>query len=140
MNSLLPDRQLIKAVIFDFYGVLYLDGRRLNDELLEYIRQLKPKFKIGMISNSSGREINSLLSPNDRALFDELVFSGQVEVAKPHPGIYELAAERLGVKTGECVYIDDDDYRAEGAVKAGMKGLVYQNFNQFKREISYLIS
>lgn len=132
---------MIKAVIFDFYGVLYLEGTHFNEELLEYIRsQLKSKYKIGIISNSSGREINELLSVGDKALFDVMVFSGQLDVAKPHPDIYKIAAQKLGVQPEDCVFVDDDDYRAAGAQAAGMQGIVYQNFNQFKEELAGLVS
>lgn len=131
---------MIKAVIFDFYGVVERQGRP-NEQLLDFTRQkLKPNYKIGLLSNSSGQGIQKFFSDDDKKLFDDMVFSGEVGIAKPHPEIYRLAAKRLGVKPEECIYIDDDDYRVEGAKMAGMQGMVYEDFEQMRTDLAALIT
>ncbi len=130
---------MIKAVIFDFYGVVEQHSRP-NEQLLDFIRQkLKPSYKIGLLSNSSGQGIQKFFSGDDEKLFDDMVFSGEVGIAKPHPEIYKLAAKRLGVKSEECIYIDDDDYRVEGAKTASMPAIVYEDFEQMKTELEALL-
>lgn len=132
---------MIKAIIFDFFGVVFLYGERVNEELMRHInKNLKPKYKIGMISNSSGRSISELLSDEQKKIFDIMVFSAEVGVAKPHPEIYEIAAKRLGVLEAECIYVDDDDFRVAGAKNTGMHGIIYKNFNQMKAELEVLLS
>lgn len=129
---------MIKVVIFDFYGVVERQGQP-NTQLLDFIRQkLKPGYKIGLLSNSSGQGIQKFFS-DDEMLFDDMVFSGEVGVAKPNPEIYKLAAKRLGVKPVDCIYIDDDDYRVEGAKKAGMQAIVYDDFDQMKTDLETLL-
>lgn len=131
---------MIKAIIFDFFGVVFLYGERVNEELMRHInKNLKPKYKIGMISNSSGRSISELLSDEQKKIFDIMVFSAEVGVAKPQPEIYEIAAKRLGVLEAECIYVDDDDFRVAGAKNAGMHGIIYKNFNQMKTELEKLL-
>lgn len=131
---------MIKAIIFDFFGVIFLDGWRINQELLTYInKKLKPKYKIGMISNSSGRGVSELLSDEQQEIFDVLVFSAEVGVAKPHPEIYEIAARKLGVSETECLYVDDDDFRVVGAINTGMHGVIYQDFEQMQSELEKLL-
>lgn len=60
----------------------------------------------------------------DEVLGDAPVFSGDdVENGKPHPDLYLLAAEKLGVDPAQCVVIEDSPTGAEGAVAAGMRVL-----------------
>lgn len=131
---------MIKAIIFDFYGVVEQQGQP-NKQLLDFIQQkLKPSHKIGLLSNSSGQGMQEFFSDKDKLLFDDMVFSGQVGVAKPNPEIYKIAAKRLGVEPEECIYIDDDDYRVEGAKAAGMQTILYKDFYQTKTDLEALLS
>ncbi len=130
---------MIKAIIFDFYGVVEQQGQP-NKQLLDFIRQkLKPSHKIGLLSNSSGQGMPEFFSDKDELLFDDMVFSGQVGVAKPNPEIYKIAANKLGVEPIECIYIDDDDYRVEGAKVASMQAILYENFDQMKTELEKVL-
>src|SRR5262249_55517097 len=59
------------------------------------------------------------------ARIDEPVFSCSVGVAKPDPRIYRIAAERLGVETQECLFVDDQPAFVEGARSAGMDAVQF---------------
>lgn len=111
-----------------------------NQPLLDYIGQLKASYKLGMISNIGPGSMEHYFSQQElAALFDVVVLSGEEGIAKPHPRIYQLAAERLGLTTGDCVMIDDDEANCAGADAAGMKAIHYQGFKQFKRQLEQLI-
>ena len=128
---------MIKAIIFDFFGVLEQNGEP-NQALLDFIRdELKPKYKIGLVSNSSGAGLKRLLG-EDLKLFDDVVISEEVRLYKPEPEIYELAAQRLGAKPAKCLYVDNHGYRVAGAEATGMPGLVYKGFSQLKNELEKL--
>lgn len=131
---------MIKAIIFDFFGVLE-EGGRANKDLLKYIKpSLKSKYKLAILSNSSGGWMNDMLASEEIALFDAVVLSAEEGIAKPDPEIYLLTAKKLGCKPAECVYIDDYDFRVEGATKAGMYGIIYVNFEQMKNELEKLLT
>jgi putative hydrolase of the HAD superfamily len=53
--------------------------------------------------------------------FDAEVYSCSEEVAKPDPRVYELAADRLGVRPESCLFVDDHDENLLGAERAGMR-------------------
>lgn len=130
---------MIKAIIFDFFGVLEEDGRP-NQWLLDYIRgHLRPEYKLAILSNSTGGWLEGFLEPKDIDLFDEIVLSAQEGVAKPDPEIYLRAAGRLGAKPAECIYVDNHDFRVDGAIKAGMHGILYEDFGQMKSELDVLL-
>ena len=46
-------------------------------------------------------------------------------VRKPEPRIYEIAAERLGLKPEECVFVDDRPGNLEPAAELGMRTVLY---------------
>ena len=72
--------------------------------------------------------------------FDPIVESGVVGWAKPEPQAYEITADRLGVRLGECVFIDDRQEYVDGAVAVGMKGILYQNLPQLQKELEPLLT
>jgi putative hydrolase of the HAD superfamily len=53
-------------------------------------------------------------------LFDAALFSCSVKLKKPDPRIYNLAAERLGVRPEDCLYIGDGSSRELDGAAVGM--------------------
>jgi len=107
-----------------------------NYRLLEYIRELKQQYKIGLLSNVATPWItDTFLTAEEQALFDTFVFSYEVRLTKPDRRIFQLAAERLDVQTGECVFVDDIARYAQAARDAGMQAVAYENFPQTQADI-----
>lgn len=107
-----------------------------NEALLGYIRELKPRYRIGIISNISSNWIREqLLTPEEQELFDAMVFSYEVGMTKPDPRMFTLALERLRATPEEAVLVDDIDRYVRAAREMGMHGVVYQNMEQMKAEL-----
>jgi HAD superfamily hydrolase (TIGR01509 family) len=117
-----------------------LDANARNEDLLNYIRDvLKPNYKIGFLSNASANLLDELFLPEDLDLFDAFVISYETGYAKPQAQIYEIAADKLGVRLNECIFIDDrEDYR-QGAQGVGMHAILYENFDQLKIELEMIL-
>lgn len=112
-----------------------------NLELLSYIKQLKQDYKIGMLSNIASDWItDSFLTPVEQTLFDDMIFSHHVRLIKPDVAIFELAASQLGVDPHDCVMIDDLERNCEGARRAGMSAVLYDNLVQAKADIDGLLN
>lgn len=119
----------------------YTEDYKPNLDLLYYIRdELKPHYRIGIISNAGADWVMEILGPTHRRLFDSIVLSYKVGVIKPTPEIYKMSAENLEVKESECVFVDDILAYAQGAEQAGMKAIWYRNFDQMKTELEKLIT
>lgn len=104
-----------------------------NAQLFHYIEdELKPRYKIGMISNASAGSVERKLSAPQLKLFDIKVISAEVGLLKPDRQIYELAAEKLRVGCSECIFVDDYPSYVEAAQVLGMQGIVYKDFQVFK--------
>ncbi len=93
-----------------------------DGSLLEYLKSLKPRYRLGILSNAwsdSEHEIRERL-PGLLDFFDDVIFSAKVGLAKPDRRIYQLAVERLGVRPDEAVFIDDIEKNVHGAREAGL--------------------
>ncbi|MBQ5330590.1 MAG: HAD family phosphatase [Oscillospiraceae bacterium] len=53
------------------------------------------------------------------------IYSCDVKVTKPDRRIYELLCEKYSLDPAECVFIDDVQENVDGAVEAGMRGILY---------------
>ena len=76
---------------------------------------------LALISNATSETAEAWPQSPLARCFDVAVFSSDVGLAKPDPAIYRIAAERLGVAPGECVFVGDGaDGELAGAAAAGM--------------------
>jgi putative hydrolase of the HAD superfamily len=66
----------------------------------------------------------SLEDQLDRAgigrFFTAVVSSAEAGAAKPDPGVFAVALERLGVEPGRALHIGDTEADSEGAAAAGL--------------------
>ncbi len=94
---------------------------------LQLVRELRATHKLGILSNADlslrGRLEGEI---GIHHLFDDIVCSAEVGMAKPEAGIYTLAAERLGLPPGECVFVDDLDANVEAAREVGMQAVLFR--------------
>ncbi|MGB0101681.1 MAG: HAD family phosphatase [Nocardioides sp.] len=68
-------------------------------------------------------------------LFDDVVVSGEVKVAKPDPRAYELVAERAGLPLDRLVFIDDRQANVEAAAALGMDAIVFTDAAGLRSEL-----
>ncbi len=111
-----------------------------DEKLFVYIRALKQKYKIGLLSNAGANWLNEIFLPDQVALFDVVALSCDMGVAKPDPQAYEIIAEKLGLPTKECVFVDDQPKYVDGAKAAGMRALLYSDVGQLQRELEALLA
>ena len=119
----------------------FLTNNPRNSLLLRYISQeLKGNYKISMLSNVADDRVSELFTEDDIALFNDMVLSYQVELAKPDARIYHVVAERLRVHPSECVFIDDNSSYCSAAEGVGMHAIQYKSFGQMKTEVERILS
>ncbi len=118
----------------------FWSGDRVDQDLLEFIRGLRPERKTALLSNAwpdVRRHIETSWGFSDA--FDEIVISAEVALAKPDPRIYRLTASRLEVDPGECVFIDDFPENVEGARAVSMPAIQFEHPEQIKAELQRLL-
>lgn len=114
-----------------------LSSKVPNEELLAIIdNELKPKFKIGLMSNANYDVVGELFTPEQADLFDATVLSFDTRLAKPDKKMYEMMASRLRVQMDECLFIDDQEKYCVVAKELGMEAIWYKSIGQFKTELN----
>lgn len=115
-------------------------GRKVpNEPLLNYIKtKLKPRYKIGMMTNANYDVTKDLFTPSQAELFDASVMSHESGMVKPDKRMYELMAQRLGVFTNECVYVDDIERYCVAAEGIGMHSIYYKELDGVLKELDVL--
>lgn len=90
---------------------------------IDLIRRLRPKYKTSVLSNADSSLMQRLRDAGVAELFDDIVCSADVGMAKPEARLYALAARRLGLPAGECVFVDDLERNIDAAREAGMQAV-----------------
>lgn len=111
----------------------------INEELVQFIHQLRKDYKIGLLSNAWDdlRQVLETRIPIGH-LFDDMVISAEVRIAKPELGIYLLAVERLGIRPQEAAFVDDILENVEAARRAGLNAIHYTTNQQLFSELKAL--
>jgi HAD superfamily hydrolase (TIGR01549 family) len=119
----------------------YWSADDVNWKLLDYIRDLHPRFKVGLLSNAWDDLRQTLHTRwNIDGLFDEVIISAEVKLVKPDPRIFQLAVERLRLQPAEVVFIDDIAENVEAARREGMKAILYQDTQRTLDELNSYLS
>lgn len=100
--------------------------RGLDPDILGLIHGLRPRYRVGMISNATLTLEDELRDHHQvHDLFEVVVNSARVGIAKPDTRIFQHAAEALGVEPAACLHIDDLPHNIAGARAAGFQALLY---------------
>jgi epoxide hydrolase-like predicted phosphatase len=127
----------------DIYDQIFIQrpDHQKNQPLFKYLKTLKNQYKLSVLSNVGSPWIrDSFLSPDEVALFDDMVLSFEVGLGKPDPEVYQLACRRLGIAPEEAVFVDDLAPYCEVARRLGMEAVQYKNFSQCKRELEEILT
>jgi FMN phosphatase YigB (HAD superfamily) len=111
-------------------------GDRLDQELCDYIRGLRPRYLTGMLSNNwapDGRVMAQKLGIAD--CFDVFVTSAEIGVMKPDPRIYQIALDRLGLTPPEAIFVDDFVENVEAARRLGIWGVNFVEPDRAQNEL-----
>jgi epoxide hydrolase-like predicted phosphatase len=101
-------------------------GMQPEPAMVEAVRQIRRSgVKTGLLSNSWSTDHydRELLME----LFDVTVISAEVQMHKPQPEIYRLAAKRLEVTPEECLFVDDLKENCDGAEAVGMTAIRHRS-------------
>jgi HAD superfamily hydrolase (TIGR01509 family) len=63
-------------------------------------------------------------------VFDPIIYSHEVGLAKPDPAIFELVCSRLGVAPAETIFVDDVPGHCEAARRVGMHAIQHRGTPQ----------
>ncbi len=111
--------------------------RGIRPEMRTLLTELHSVCRLAVLSNTARRDFSRYLAENCgfNDLFDIVVSSAEVGMAKPEPEIYLLALERLELLPGDALFIDDLSRNTEAAEELGMKSIVFVSPTQLRAKL-----
>jgi putative hydrolase of the HAD superfamily len=121
--------------------VLPLLAGEVRPLIVEALVVCRRHFKVGCITNNMAPRADEAAAVTvefERAArtaaimlhFHAIVESSKAGVRKPHPKIYLMMCEQLGVEPRACVYLDDLGINCKTAAQLGMKAIKVLNDTQ----------
>ncbi len=108
----------------------------INNELVDYIKTIKPKFKIALCSNAPTDFVEDFLKESNlNLLFDEVVISSRLGIRKPDRDIFDKTLGLLGIGAKDAVFVDDTLENIESARLLGIKSILFTDFKSFEKDL-----
>ena len=110
---------------------------QVNQPMVEWAARLQAAgTRTGILSNLGDAMTAGVLTRQPwLAGFQHALFSHTVKMAKPETAIYILAAQGLGCRAEDILFIDDREDNIAGALAAGMQAILYVDQQTFEREL-----
>lgn len=119
-------------------GISTLDARRqwvrrlygpsggVHPRVRSLLAQLKGRYKLALLSNATDWLATALGEVHQLdGVFDVVVVSALVGLAKPDPAIYELTLQRLDIPASATLFIDDQARNTRVAEALGIPSIVF---------------
>lgn len=124
----------LQGIKDEFFG-----GDVIDYELVDFIRSLRGRAGVGLISNAWDGMRPHLARIGLLDLFQPVVISAEVGMMKPEAGIYRFALEQAQVKANEAVFVDDMPANIEACEQVGMKGILFKDPQEAMQQIRRLL-
>lgn len=126
----------MRAIIFDCFGVLAQRYGQCDTEIMEFIEQnLYGKYKLAVLSNMNRATPKEMLGEYGR-LFDQVMISGELGIAKPDTRVFLEAARRLEEFPSDCLIIDDSPSNCTGAKQAGLEAIYFESLPTLRQALA----
>lgn len=137
---------MIKAIIFDLGGTLIQVEKKVGKTYetvpyaVEVLTQLKKKFQLALITNvpstTAVERIHEILREAELFdFFDEIIVACGVGYNKPDEQIFQIALEKLNVKSEEVVMVGDTiSTDIFGGNRLGMTTVLLQPGQEYQRK------
>jgi len=116
-------------------------GDRIDPDISAFIAALKKKYQTALLSNA-WTQTRRILDEyyGCLGLFDHVIISAEVLLAKPDPAIYRLMLDQLKVAPGQAIFVDDLQENIDAAEQLGIHGVRFLDAQQAINEVSQLLN
>ena len=118
----------------------FFAGDIIDTDLLDFLRGLRGKVKVGMISNAWSGLREYILSKKFEDAFDVMIISAEVKAMKPDARIFQIALEKLAALPSESVFLDDFPENVKAARAVGMQAIHFVQPEQAIKELKRLLA
>ena len=114
----------------------FINYFEINYDVLDLIKKLKQNYKLGLLSNNIEDWLEEIIKEQKLdTIFDVIVTSYKMGIAKPNLDIYREIIRRLQVEPADCIYVDDSENNIGPAKQLGMKTILFKDTAQLKEQL-----
>ncbi|MBQ6718557.1 MAG: HAD-IA family hydrolase [Clostridia bacterium] len=116
----------------------------LDNEMISLVRELKTKYKIGMITDNKVDRVTEILRfHNLTDLFDLVTISAECKCGKSDRKIFDITLKSLNVEPSECIFIDNSEKNLVVPHDLGIRTILFDDENRniklFRNQLSKLL-
>jgi putative hydrolase of the HAD superfamily len=109
---------------------------KVDPAMVALIRRLRGTCRLGLLSNAAGPFVRSIIDAHAlEPLFDAVIISAEVRMAKPEPAIFRAMLAKLDAAAGDAVMIDDNPDNIAAASALGMHTVLFRSCAQLEQEL-----
>ena len=108
----------------------------IDKTIIEIYAKHYPRAKVVLATNATSRLKLDMKNHGLEGLFDEILNSSELGIAKPANDFFNTAMRKLGVRFDEVIYIDDSAKNVQSARRLGIRSHHYRNHTQL---IAFLV-
>ncbi len=124
-----------KDELWELWKKAYESTLTLNKPLIDLIRKLRKKYKVGIFSDQWQISRHLMVDKAIEEDFDFFVFSNEVFTRKPYRKFYDLAVQKSGYNYNECLIVDDNKNNLKTAERLGINTLLFKNNDQLLKDL-----
>ena len=117
----------------------FWNGDKLNLDLIDYIRSKSETYRSFILSNAWLDARVLFDSIPELNIFEEIIISAEVGMAKPDGSIFLYACDKTGVAASQIVFVDDMEENVDAAIALGMNGIVFESTAQTLIDLNKII-
>lgn len=110
----------------------------LNEDVITLLSELKPKYKIFLLSNTNSIHKRYGYQHYDfLKLFDKIFLSFEIGYVKPEKEIYKFVEKESEIPSNELIFIDDIDEYVQSAKQLGWDGITFTNYKNLYEQLKF---
>jgi putative hydrolase of the HAD superfamily len=120
------------------FDVRLFEGRDwINPDMALLMRELKPHYLLAVLSNTFDPNMESRIAEQHglKEIFDAVVSSAAVGLAKPEPEIYTMTLHQLGIAPAQALFVDDLPRNTRAAEALGIPSIVFTSPLALRQEL-----
>ncbi|MEI6741924.1 MAG: HAD family hydrolase [bacterium] len=115
---------MIKAIFFDFYGVINLAGE-LNSEVSDFVKANHQQYKFAVLSAADTDLHEWLNAKGIGQFFDIVQTTAEIGISKTAPEFFTIPLKKLNLQADEVLFVDDIETYILVAHRLGFRVVLY---------------
>ncbi len=110
---------------------------RINAEMIDWLERLRAAGLTTALLSNMQFDMAAHARRNFAwfAHFDHQILSCEIKLIKPDAAIFRHTVERIGVRPGEALFVDDREANIEAARDVGLKALRFEGVGQLRGDL-----